>query len=47
MQDGFYRGLDFSTTGEKISIINFKKEIKDSNSAPNEDNFKNPNFFLI
>ena len=43
MRDEFFGGLDFGTSGARISIINLKKEVKYSNSIPYEFGFKNPN----
>jgi len=43
MRDEFFGGLDFGTSGARISIINLKKELKFSNSIPYEYGFKNPN----
>ena len=43
MEDEFFGGLDFGTSGARISIINLKKEIKFSNSIPYEYGFKDPN----
>ncbi len=39
----FYGGLDFGTSGARISIINFNKELKYENSVSYEYGFKNPN----
>jgi len=46
MQDVFFGGLDFGTSGARISIINFKKELKYSNSVLYEYDFKNPNSWI-
>ena len=43
MPDRFFGGLDFGSSGARISIINFEKELKYSNSVPYEYGFKNPN----
>jgi len=43
MRDEFFGGLDFGTSGARISIINLKKELKFSNSIPYEYGFKDPN----
>ena len=42
MPDDFFGGLDFGTSGARISIINYKKELKYSNSVPYQYDFKNP-----
>ena len=42
----FFGGLDFGTTGARISIINLKKELKYSNSVSYEYEFKNPNSWI-
>ena len=42
MIDEFFGGLDFGSSGARISIINFKKELKYSNSVPYTYGFKNP-----
>ena len=34
MPDNFYGGLDFGTSGARISIINFHKKLVYSNSVP-------------
>jgi len=34
MHDYFYGGLDFGTSGARISIINLNKELVYSNSVP-------------
>ena len=46
MPDEFFGGLDFGTSGARISIINLKKELKFSNSVPYEYGFKNPNSWI-
>ena len=46
MQDGFYGGLNFSTTGVRISIIDNKKELKFSHTLPYKSDFKNPNSWI-
>ncbi len=43
MRDKFFGGLDFGTSGARISIINLKRELKYSNSIPYEYGFKDPN----
>ena len=42
MQDKFFGGLDFGTSGARISIINSKKELIYSDSVPYKYKFKNP-----
>ena len=42
MPDKYFGGLDFGTSGARISIINLKKELKYSNSVPYEYGFSNP-----
>ena len=42
MPDDFFGGLDFGTSGARISIINLKKELKYSNSVSYKYGFKNP-----
>jgi len=46
MPDNFYGGLDFGTSGARISIINIHKELVYSNSVPYIDSFKNPNSWI-
>jgi len=46
MPDNFYGGLDFGTSGARISIINFHKELIYSNSVPYLCSFKNPNSWI-
>ncbi len=46
MPDEFFGGLDFGTSGARISIINFKKELKYSNSVSYQYGFKNPNSWI-
>ena len=46
MTDKFYGGLDFGTSGARISIINFHKELIYSNSVPYLCSFKNPNSWI-
>jgi len=43
MPDSFYGGLDFGTSGARISIINLHKKLVYSNSVPYSYSFKNPN----
>ncbi|MDC3118925.1 FGGY-family carbohydrate kinase [Prochlorococcus sp. AH-716-K03] len=42
MSDEFFVGLDFGTSGARISIINQKRELKYSNSVSYKYGFKNP-----
>ena len=42
MPEEFFGGLDFGTSGVRISIINLKKDLKYSNSVDYEYSFKNP-----
>jgi len=46
MPDNFYGGLDFGTSGAKISIINSHKKLVYSNSIPYSNSFKNPNSWI-
>ena len=46
MPDNFYGGLDFGTSGARISIINFHKELVYSNSVSYLYSFKNPNSWI-
>ena len=46
MPDDFFGGLDFGTSGARISIINFKKELKYTNSVSYQYGFKNPNSWI-
>ncbi len=46
MPDNFYGGLDFGTSGARISIINLHKKLVYSNSVPYLYNFKNPNSWI-
>jgi len=46
MPDKFFGGLDFGTSGARISIINFKKELKYSNSVTYKYGFKNPDSWI-
>ncbi len=46
MTDKFYGGLDFGTSGARISIINFNKELIYSNSVSYLYGFKNPNSWI-
>ncbi len=47
MPDNYYGGLDFGTSGARISIINFHKELIYSNSVPYLYGFNNPNSWII
>ena len=46
MPDKFFGGMDFGTSGARISIINLHKELVFSNSVPYKFNFKNPNSWI-
>jgi len=46
MPDNCYGGLDFGTSGARISIINFHKELLYSSSVPYLYGFKNPNSWI-
>ncbi len=46
MPDNFYGGLDFGTSGARISIINLHKKLVYSNSVPYLCSFKNPNSWI-
>ena len=46
MPDNFYGGLDFGTSGARISIINLHKELVYSKSVPYSYGFKNPNSWI-
>ena len=46
MPDNFYGGLDFGTSGARISIINLHKKLVYSNSVPYPYSFKNPNSWI-
>ena len=46
MPEDFYGGLDFGTSGARISIINFNKELIYSNSVSYLSSFKNPNSWI-
>jgi len=46
MPDNFYGGLDFGTSGTRISIINLQKKLVYSNSVPYSCSFKNPNSWI-
>ncbi len=46
MPDNFFGGLDFGTSGARISIINIHKDLIYSNSVPYKYGFKNPNSWI-
>jgi len=46
MPENFYGGLDFGTSGARISIINIHKKLVYSNSVPYSYSFKNPNSWI-
>ena len=46
MPDNFYGGLDFGSSGARISIIDLHKELVYSNSVPYLYSFKNPNSWI-
>ena len=46
MPESFYGGLDFGTSGVRISIIDLHKELVYSNSVPYLYSFKNPNSWI-
>lgn len=46
MPDIFFGGLDFGTSGARISIINRHKELIYSNSVPYQYSFENPNSWI-
>jgi len=46
MPDNFYGGLDFGTSGARISIINLYKELVFSNSVPYLSSFNKPNSWI-
>ncbi len=46
MPENFYGGLDFGTSGVRISIIDLHKELVYSNSVPYLYSFKNPNSWI-
>ena len=46
MPDNLYGGLDFGTSGARISIINLQKKLVYSNSVPYLYSFKNPNSWI-
>mgnify|MGYP006249972057 CR=1 FL=1 len=46
MPENFYGGLDFGTSGARISIINLHKNLVYSNSVPYSCGFKDPNSWI-
>ena len=46
MPDNFYGGLDFGTSGARISIINLHKQLVYSNSVPYSYSFRNPKSWI-
>ncbi len=46
MSGNFFGGLDFGTSGARISIIDLHKELVYSNSVPYLDKFENPNSWI-
>ncbi len=46
MPNNFFGGLDFGTSGARISIVNLHKELVYSNSVPYLGSFKNPNSWI-
>ena len=46
MPDKFFGGLDFGTSGARISILNLHKELVYSHSVPYQSSFKNPNTWI-
>ena len=46
MPENFYGGLDFGTSGARISIINLHKNLVYSNSVPYSYGFKDPNSWI-
>ncbi len=46
MPDNFFGGLDFGTSGARISIIDRHKELIYSNSVPYHYSFENPNSWI-
>jgi len=46
MPDNFYGGLDFGTSGARISIIDLHKELVYSDAVPYLYSFKNPNSWI-
>ena len=46
MPDNFFGGLDFGTSGARISVINLNKELVFSNSVSYQYKFENPNSWI-
>ena len=46
MPENFYGGLDFGTSGARISIINLHKQLVYSNSVPYTYGFRNPKSWI-
>ena len=46
MPDNFFGGLDFGTSGARISVINLRRELVYSNSIIYQHSFKNPNSWI-
>ena len=46
MPDKFFGGLDFGSSGARMSIINIQKKLVYSNSVPYQYKFKNPNSWI-
>ncbi|MBO8231336.1 sugar kinase [Prochlorococcus marinus str. MU1402] len=46
MPNNFFGGLDFGTSGVRISVVNFDKELIYSNSVSYEYSFKDPNSWI-
>ncbi|WP_288261785.1 FGGY-family carbohydrate kinase [uncultured Prochlorococcus sp.] len=46
MPDNLFGGLDFGTSGARISIINIHKKLVYSNAVPYQYSFKNPNSWI-
>ncbi len=46
MRDNLFGGLDFGTSGARISIINLHKELVHSDSINYQTNFRNPNSWI-
>ena len=47
MLNEFFGGLDFGSSGSRLSLINQKKELKYSKSVTYEYGFKNPNSWIF
>ena len=46
MPDKFFGGLDFGTSGARISIINLHKELVHSDSVPYQFSLRNPDSWI-